>query len=133
MSDLDALLDQIEEQKKVEGLVEGQIQLSTNATSLDFLQLIYRDPDQPIQRRMRAAQAALPFEHPKLAVVARVSEEDLAERLMRALQASGKVINARATQVIEGPKAEPQVIEAEPLPDHGKPFASDNKSRFRRF
>jgi hypothetical protein len=81
---------------------------------------------------MRAASAALPFEHPKLAVIARVREADLAEKLMRALQASGKVINGRAMQVIEGPKPA-QVVEADEVPDHSKPFAQNSKHRFRRF
>ena len=41
-------------------------------TSLDFLQAIYRSADQPLQRRMRAAIAALPpHEHPKCAVISR--------------------------------------------------------------
>jgi hypothetical protein len=70
---------------------------------LDFLQAIYRDPTQPIQRRLRAASAALPFEHPKLAVVANVRQEDLAERLANALAATGKVINGRAVQVLRSP------------------------------
>jgi hypothetical protein len=37
------------------------IELPPDATSLDFLQAIYRDPRQPIQRRMRAALGALPL------------------------------------------------------------------------
>ena len=41
-------------------------------TSLDFLQAIYRSADQPMNRRMRAAIAALPFEHPKLSVTVNV-------------------------------------------------------------
>jgi hypothetical protein len=127
MSYLDSLLDRIEEKEKM----EGQIQLSTNATSLDFLQAIYRDPTQPVQRRMRAASAALPFEHPKLAVIARVREEDLAEKLMRALQATNKVINARPMQVIEAPKADAVQVD-EPL-DHSGPFAQNSKHRWRRF
>jgi hypothetical protein len=45
-----------------------EIELTPNATSLDFMQAVYRDPSQPMTRRMRAAVAALPFEHPKLAV-----------------------------------------------------------------
>ena len=127
MTNLDALLDRIEERQKV----EGQIQLSTNATSLDFLQAIYRDPTQPIQRRMRAAQAAIPFEHPRLAVVATTSSDDLADRLQKAIEGTAKIINTRPTQVLPPPK----VIEAEPepVPDHSGPFAQNTKSRYRRF
>jgi hypothetical protein len=121
MTDLDALLDRIEEKQKV----EGQIQLSTSATSLDFLQAIYRDPNQPIQRRMRAAMAALPFEKPKLAAVMQVGSGDLAERLEQARTAYEKVIEHRPAQVIEAKQVE--------LPDHSKPFAHDSKSRWRRF
>jgi hypothetical protein len=39
--------------------------------------------------------AALPFEHPKLAVTALIPEGHLAERLEKALAASGKVLEAR--------------------------------------
>ena len=41
----------------------------TANSSLEFLQAIYSDPSQSISRRMRAAIAALPFEHPKLSVM----------------------------------------------------------------
>jgi hypothetical protein len=78
--------------------------------------------------RMRAAQAALPFEKPKLAVVTTVRADDLANRLLQALAASGKVINARPVQVIEPSKATP-VDEV----DHSGPFPVDNKSRWKRF
>jgi hypothetical protein len=47
---------------------EDEVPLPADATSLYFMQAIYRDSRQPMQRRMRAAVAALPFEHPKLAV-----------------------------------------------------------------
>ena len=127
MSYLDSLLDRIEEKQKV----EGQIQLSTNATSLDFLQAIYRDPTQPVQRRMKAAGMALPFEKPKLGSVVVTNGNDLADRLLRALAMSNKVIDGRPMQVIEGPKADAgETIEA---PDHSAPFAQNLKSRFRRF
>src|SRR6267142_1613214 len=109
MTSLDSLLDQLEERQKV----EGQIQLSTNATSLDFFQAIYRDPKQPLNTRIRAAQAALPFEHPKLAINTQVDGNDLAEKLIRAIAASRKVMNSQsrmktieheASPVIETPE-----------------------------
>src|SRR5262249_33788344 len=106
-----------------------QIQLSTDASSLDFLQAIYRDPNQPMQRRMRAAMAALPFELPKLAVVAQVGgSNDLADRLTRALIESQKVIEARrleAPQVIDATPVEVEQVEP---PDHSKPFPRRRRS-----
>ncbi len=128
MSYLDSLLDRIEEKEKV----EGQIQLSTNATSLEFLQAIYRDPSQPIQRRMKAAAAALPFEHPKLAVIATGNANDLADRLLHALQASQKV-QADQRRLNPPQVIEHQQVEASEPADHSQPFAQNSKHRYRRF
>lgn len=62
-------------------------------SSLDFLRSVYADPGQPIHRRLRAAIAALPFEYPKLAVVASLKGGgDFAARLEAAIARSGKVI-----------------------------------------
>src|SRR5450631_3371655 len=56
-------------------------------TSLDFLQAIYRSADRPMSRRMRAAIAALLFEHPKLSVSANIEPNiGFAARLERALK-----------------------------------------------
>jgi hypothetical protein len=45
--------------------------------ALRYLQMIYRDPQLSMAVRMRAAGLALPFESPKLAVTAVMSEQDL--------------------------------------------------------
>lgn len=68
-------------------------------SSLEFLQAVYRDPGQPMQRRMRAAVAALPFEHPKLAVTANIDGGGFAARLEAAI---AKTAEMRAGRVIEG-------------------------------
>lgn len=86
-----------------------------------YLQGVYRGQIKPNGSRMRAAIASLPFELPKLAVVATVRDEDLAERMMKAIEISQKVINGRATQVIEHQPIEK--TEAQPAPDHSGPFA----------
>jgi polysaccharide pyruvyl transferase WcaK-like protein len=94
---------------------------------------VYRGTIKANGSRLRAAIAALAFEKPKLAVVATKREDDLAERLEQALQASQQVMNGQSRQqVIEAKPVEPSVSE-EAQPDHGKPFDMDNKSRFRRY
>ena len=60
-------------------------------SSLDFLQTVYRDPCQPISRRMRVAVAALPFELPKLAVTATLGPNSgFAARFEEAIARSAK-------------------------------------------
>jgi hypothetical protein len=96
-----------------------------------YLQGVYRGQIKPNGSRLRAAIASLPFEKPKLAVHAQITGNDLADRLMRALQATNKVIEGRPMQVIEPPKAE--AVQVDEPPDHSKPFPVDSKSRFRRY
>jgi len=75
--------------------------LGYTETSLDLLSAIYRDPELPLTVRIRAAIAALPFEHPKLAVTANVSVADFADQLEKAIMRSGKSLVVGAPRVIE--------------------------------
>jgi hypothetical protein len=76
----------------------------------------------------------MPFEHPKLAVVANVRQEDLASDLPNALAATGKVINGRAVQVLPAPKADAG-LPTDEVPDHSMHTAPVSRSGFskRRF
>ena len=71
--------------------------------SLDFLTAVYRDETLPLSVRMKAAIAALPFEHPKLSVVTSL-HGGFAAQLEAAMRRAGKsvVIDAKAvTPAIE--------------------------------
>jgi hypothetical protein len=72
--------------------------ITDKATSLEFLQAVYCNDELPLTTRMRAAIAALPFEVPKLAVTATVSEHDFATLLDRTL----KRIEEMKAKAIEG-------------------------------
>jgi hypothetical protein len=74
---------------------DDSITVPPGATSLAFLQAIYRSTEQPMVRRMKAAMAALPFEHPRLAVTAVINDQGIAAQLQRAIQRSAKVMLAR--------------------------------------
>jgi hypothetical protein len=69
--------------------------------ALEFLQAVYCKDQLPLVTRMRAAIAALPFESPKLAVTAMVSEQDLATLLDQRLKRieAMKTVEARAQPV----------------------------------
>jgi hypothetical protein len=78
-------------------------------SALDLLRTVYRNPDVPLSTRMRAAIAALPFEVPKLAVTAQITDGDFADRLARAMARSNGVTT------IEPPA--PKMIEQSSVPD----------------
>ncbi len=82
-----------------------QIDLAPGETSLSFLQKIYRSPAQPMSRRLRAAMAALPHEHPKLGIIAttNMNGDTFATMLDRAIERSGT-----ATKQIEHQPGEPE-------------------------
>jgi hypothetical protein len=84
---------------------EGELELAPEAMSLDLLQAIYRSASLPLSVRMRAAISCLPFEFPKLAVTATMTDDGTwAARLDRAIQRTRQVQNG--TKVIEHRKDE---------------------------
>jgi hypothetical protein len=104
------------------------------ATSLEFLQAVYCNEDVPLSVRMRAAIACLPFETPKLAVTAQVSEADFAtvlDRRIKRLQEM-RLLEANGNKVVEAK------VEAEPVePIEVKPPTPTSRyravySRFNR-
>ena len=70
--------------------------------SLEYLQRIYRDPNQPTPVRMRAAIEALAFENPRLSAVGvgALNGEDFYNRLERAVNRSerAKLIEGRVIE-----------------------------------
>ena len=66
---------------------EEQIELAPGETSLDFMRKIYRSVNQPMARRMKAAEYAMQFEHPKLSAqaVGNLSGKDFSSMLERAI------------------------------------------------
>jgi len=103
--------------------------------ALRYLQMIYRDPQLSTAVRMRAAGLALPFESPKLAVTAVVSEQDFATVLDRRLKRieerkllEKKTINGNAV-------VSEMTIEPEPQPSPPTPAPLNriyDKRRYRR-
>jgi hypothetical protein len=83
-----------------------EMEVAADASPLDFLQAVYRDNRQPMPRRMKAAEAALPFVHPKLQVTVDATRnfaalmEDAARRSRRS-----NVIDAKATPQLAEPGA----------------------------
>jgi hypothetical protein len=71
------------------------------ASSLDFLQAVYTSAGQSMGRRMRAAIAALPFEHPKLSVTAVVASDGFAAQLEAARTRSAKAIDFQKVEVVK--------------------------------
>jgi hypothetical protein len=89
---------------------DDPLKLGPDAMSLEGLQAIYRNPGLPLTTRMRAMMAALPFETPKLAVTALISDNDFAAQLDRAIERS------QGKKLIEAASASGQTDAKPPLP-----------------
>jgi hypothetical protein len=74
--------------------------------ALEFLQAVYCNDQLPLVVRMRAAMACLPFESPKLAVTAVVSDQDFASLLDERIKNMERVNNGRAIEAKPAPPVE---------------------------
>jgi hypothetical protein len=90
--------------------VPDEIEVPADASPLDFFRAVYRDARQPMPRRMKAAEAALPFVHPKLAVS--VTLDNFAERMESMMERRGlsPVIDAKAKALGSGQRSNVVVI-----------------------
>jgi len=107
------------------------IELEPNATSLTLLQKIYRSSAVALSTRMRAAIAAIQFEHPKLAVTATVEAGDFADQLEQAIERSRRVMIEAKPMIDANVSSEANVSSDTKRPSIGvKPMIPDR--RFRR-
>jgi len=109
------------------------IEIEPDATSLDLLQRVYRNPSLPLMTRIRAATAALPHEHPKLAVTATVTAGDFADQLEKANERSRRVL-LEAKPMIEANVSDTANVSSDTKPGTSnghKPSVPDR--RFRRW
>jgi hypothetical protein len=111
-----------------------EVEIVDVASALSFLQACYRNPSLNLTVRMRVAIACLPYEVPRLAVTAQITENDIATildrriarlRQMRLLE--NKPINGAATVTSTEIPAEPK-----PEPRLPAPLSRLYSSRFRR-
>jgi hypothetical protein len=94
-----------------------EVVLPNDATSLDFMRSVYRNPAQPMTRRMRAAVAALPFEHPKLAVTVSTDATGFAKQMEDIGRRSGKsyVIDGKSDYRTNAPRLpQPEPVVSDP-------------------
>src|SRR5262245_8956525 len=83
-------MDRDEQQRRLDELNGEGLEVSPDATALDFLCTVYRDSGQPMARRMKAACAAAELMHPTFKATAVVVGGDgFARRLEAAIERSG--------------------------------------------
>jgi hypothetical protein len=104
-----------------------QPELPEGIDALGLLQMAYRGQITLTHAQRRAAEACLPFERPKLGVMAttNLNADDFASMLERAIMRSGKLIEHRPS---EGAKSAPA-----PIPPRGTERVGPTPDRrFRR-
>ena len=84
-------------------------QEAMNEDALAFLRSVYQNVKVPLPVRMRAAQIAIEYERPRLAMTAQINGEDFASRMERAIEASNRA--KRGEIATNGAK----LIEAKPV------------------
>src|SRR5262249_56226709 len=105
------------------------------AVAFDGLEAVYRNPGLPLATRMRAMIAAIPFESPKLAVTAQVSESDFATLLDRRIARYQEMRLLENKAVNGNPAVTDPAIEPEPQPAPPTPAPLNrlyNKRLYRR-
>jgi hypothetical protein len=132
MNDMPSFADPANLEQKTDEAIE----LEPNATSLTLLQKVYRSPVVALATRMRAAIAAIQFEHPKLAITANVEGGDFAWRLDQAVERSRKIIETKPieanTTANISRDSKGLHVEASPMQEDGyKPRTTDR--RYRRW
>src|SRR5262245_12598131 len=111
------------------------VDIPADGSPMEFFLAVMRDPKQPYKRRKDCAVAAAPFVHAKFAVTTATTPEDIGDRLRRALEATGKVIEGRVIKEIPAPVVtptpvqEPQQVSAEHMK---RPMVGLDTNRFRR-
>jgi|SRR6476646_2574373 hypothetical protein len=94
---------------RIDAEPEPEVMIPAGATALDLLRAVYSAPEQPLHRRMRAAIAALPFECPKLAVVASMNAgTGFAAQLEAAIARSGVGLKLIDAEPADGGMAHPE-------------------------
>jgi len=88
--------------------------MSTNR-ALEFLQAVYMDDELPLLTRVRVAVACLPYEVPKLAVTAVVSEQDFATILDRRLKRIEEMKLIETKPTIDGIEGKPADVRLPPV------------------
>jgi hypothetical protein len=72
---------------------QAVVEVPLNAQPLDFLMAVYRDSGQPMNRRMKAAEIAAQYVHPKLSAIAvHNTQGDFGVMLERAIERSNSVM-----------------------------------------